>query len=424
MALSKGFSTPTGLQPEPRTPDKRLPTLLVVDDELEITESMADLFRHNYHVVTATSADEALELLRQQDVSVIISDQRMPGKTGSELLAEACLINPDAARIILTGYADLGAVIEAVNEGKIFFYLTKPWSSAELTTVVAKAMEHNSLLRDNRRLVKELRIFNAELEERVKDRTSQLVQQVKMASIGQLAAGVAHEINNPMGFITSNLGTLGKYMHKISEYLGIIEGGGDSASARSRLKIDFVFKDAGQLISESLDGAIRIKNIVTDLKSLSYEDTEGLVRSDVNRCLEIALNIAGNEIGKVANIEKQYGETTEIACHPQQLSQVFINLLNNACQAIEGQGTITVRTWYESGSVYATISDTGSGMPAEIQQRIFEPFFTTKEVGKGIGLGLSISYDIIHKHGGEITVESEIGKGTTFAIRLPGSHVE
>ncbi|MBI5483242.1 MAG: response regulator [Deltaproteobacteria bacterium] len=176
MSLSIGFSTSVDSQAELAARARQLPTLLVVDDEKDITASLADLFRRDYHVLSAASADEALTILNKHDVSVIVSDQRMPGKTGSELLAEACLIDPDAVRILLTGYADIGAVVQAVNEGKIFFYLTKPWSSKEIQAVVAKAVEHNFLLRDNRRLVEELRQINAELEERVTDRTAQLNQ--------------------------------------------------------------------------------------------------------------------------------------------------------------------------------------------------------------------------------------------------------
>ncbi len=249
----------------------------------------------------------------------------------------------------------------------------------------------------------------------------QLFQQEKMASIGQLAAGVAHEINNPMGFITSNLGTLEKYMSKINEYLGIVESDKDSAAARSRLKIDYVLKDSGQLITESLDGATRVKNIVNDLKNLARSDQAEPVLTNLNDCLQSALNIACNEIKFVADIEKQFGAIPEILCHPQQLSQVFINLLANAGQAIEGHGSITVRTWGEGEYVHVSVTDTGSGIPEEIRSRIFDPFFTTKEVGKGTGLGLSICFDIIQKHGGEISVESEVGTGTTFVVRLPVS---
>ncbi|MBC7962643.1 MAG: diguanylate cyclase [Steroidobacteraceae bacterium] len=176
MALSKGFSIQTGLQVEPDSQSALLPTLLVVDDEQEITASLADQFRRIYHVVTANSADEALAVMKRQVVSVILSDQRMPGKTGSELLVEACLIDSDSVRILMTGYADIEAVIQAVNQGKIYSYLTKPWLSNEMEVVIAKAVEHNFLLRDNRRLVEELLQSNAVLEVRVKERTIELEQ--------------------------------------------------------------------------------------------------------------------------------------------------------------------------------------------------------------------------------------------------------
>jgi diguanylate cyclase (GGDEF)-like protein len=176
MALSAGFSHQTAAQTETNSRIAHRPTLLFVDDEQEITASLADQFRRNYNVETAASADEALAILKRQAVSVIVADQRMPGKTGSELLREALLIDEDVVRILLTGYADIEAVIQAVNEGKIFFYLTKPWRSDEMEAVIAKGMEHNALLLDNRRLVAELLEINAELEKKVSERTLQLEQ--------------------------------------------------------------------------------------------------------------------------------------------------------------------------------------------------------------------------------------------------------
>lgn len=260
------------------------------------------------------------------------------------------------------------------------------------------------------------------------DMQVQLIHQEKMASIGQLAAGVAHEINNPMGFITSNLSTMEKYVARMTEYLmaadrlitnSAVAEKEELALLRSRLKLDYIINDTLQLIEESLDGATRVKHIVNDLKNLSRTDQAEPVYADLNRCLESSLNIACNEIKYVADIDLQLGVIPEILCHPQQLSQVLINLLINAGQAIEGHGIITVRTWSENDDVFVAVTDTGKGIPVEIQQRIFEPFFTTKDVGKGTGLGLSISYEIIQKHGGEIKVESEVGRGTTFIVRLP-----
>lgn len=264
----------------------------------------------------------------------------------------------------------------------------------------------------------------------LKEAQLQIFQQEKLASIGQLAAGVAHEINNPMGFISSNLTTLNKYIGRLAEFIAagdqtLAECAGNCATeklnvVRKRLKIDYVMEDARQLIAESQDGAGRVRRIVQDLKSFSRVDQTECALINLNEALETTINIAWNEIKYVATIDRQFGDIPQIKCYPQQINQVFLNLLVNAAHAIgENQGTITVRTWSEAENVFVSVADTGCGMPDEIQQRIFEPFFTTKEVGKGTGLGLSISYDIIRKHGGEITVESEVGRGTTFIVRLP-----
>lgn len=179
MALSKGFSAAARTISIPQRQESSLPVLLVVDDEPQITASLVDQFRRTCQVLTAANAKEALDVLKKQTVSVIVADQRMPGMTGAELLAEACRLEPEAVRILLTGYADIQAVIQAVNEGKIFFYLTKPWQSHELDAVIASAVEHNLLLKEKRILIRELRRINAELEDRVKKRTTELEQRAR-----------------------------------------------------------------------------------------------------------------------------------------------------------------------------------------------------------------------------------------------------
>ena len=274
--------------------------------------------------------------------------------------------------------------------------------------------------------------FTSELEKAYADlkaTQARVVQQEKMASIGQLAAGVAHEINNPMGFISSNLSTLGKYVERFNVFIQaqseLIETlvGKDAAAAlgekRKALKLDHILEDGIELIKESLEGAERVRTIVKNLKSFSRVDEAECKDADINECITSTINIAWNELKYKVKLVKELGEIPLTKCHPQELNQVFMNLLVNAAQAIEKQGEITVRTWHESGSIYASVSDDGCGMPPQVINRIFEPFYTTKEVGKGTGLGLSITYDIVKKHNGEITVESEPGKGTTFMLRLP-----
>lgn len=277
-----------------------------------------------------------------------------------------------------------------------------------------------------------LEVKNRELEDaytELKLTQSKILQQEKMASIGQLAAGVAHEINNPMGFISSNLGTLNKYIEKIMKYARIltetVEGLKDSATAavlrdvRAGQKFDFIVEDTKKLIAESLEGAARVKAIVQNLKNFSRVDESEARFADINECMESTINIAWNELKYKATLKKEYGKLPLIKCYPQQLNQVFMNLIVNAAHAIEAQGGIHVRSWERDTSIFVSVSDTGCGIPEPDIARIFEPFFTTKEVGKGTGLGLSIAYDIVKKHNGEITVRSEVGKGTTFTIRIP-----
>ncbi len=264
--------------------------------------------------------------------------------------------------------------------------------------------------------------------EDLKTSHAQILQGEKMASIGQLAAGVAHEINNPTGFVLSNLNTLQKYVSRLTEFINdqskAIESQADScmqelADKKKTMKIDFIHDDIKDLISESIEGADRIKKIVQNLKSFARVDESDLIMADINECIESTLNIVWNELKYKSEVIKDYGTLPMINCYPQQMNQVFMNLLINASHAIEKQGEIRIKTWDGDGMIHVSISDTGAGIPEDKISRIFEPFFTTKAVGMGTGLGLSISYDIVKKHNGEIKVESEVGKGTTFNVTIP-----
>lgn len=277
---------------------------------------------------------------------------------------------------------------------------------------------------------------NREVEkayEKLKATQAQVLQQEKMASIGQLAAGIAHEINNPVGFIMSNLNSLQKYISRITEFIKLQdEINSDMTSSevsldilnkisdkKKSLKIDFLLDDSVSLIRESLEGAERVKRIVQDLKTFSHIDEAEFKMSNINEGLESTINIVWNELKYKAVLYKEYGDIPLTKCNPGQLNQVFMNILVNAAHAIEKQGEIFIKTWADNGYINISISDTGCGIPEDKIGRIFEPFFTTKEVGKGTGLGLSIAYDIINKHKGYIGVDSEVGKGTTFTIQIP-----
>ena len=262
-----------------------------------------------------------------------------------------------------------------------------------------------------------------------------LVQSEKLAAIGQLAAGVAHEINNPLGFVTSNLSTLDKYMSGLSEALRASEAlrqalkSNDLEKAaeverqileiEARLDIKYILSDLDNLLKESREGLERIRRTVLDLKNFSRKDEDEKSPMDLNMLLDTIINIVWSEIKYKAELKKEYGQLPQVFCNGQQIGQVFMNLLMNASQAIEGKGLITLRTYWDKKNVYVEVSDTGKGIPEEIIDKIYEPFFTTKKIGEGTGLGLSISYDIVRAHQGSITVESQVGKGSKFTVILP-----
>lgn len=273
---------------------------------------------------------------------------------------------------------------------------------------------------------KELQQANQEL----KDAQDQLLQSEKMASIGQLAAGVAHEINNPVGYVSSNINALKGYINELLQLLEKYEQqesllpDSDSKQAllefKQKLDIGFLKEDLDDLIKESLEGVSRVKKIVQDLKDFSHVDEATWETADLHQGLDSTLNIVHNELKYKAEIIKEYGDIPRVNCLPSQLNQIFMNLLVNAGHAITDSGKIFIRSGCQNDDhVWIEIEDTGSGIDPEHLKKIFEPFFTTKEVGKGTGLGLSLTYGIIKKHHGDIQVRSEIGKGTCFRITLP-----
>ncbi|MEO8673421.1 MAG: two-component regulator propeller domain-containing protein [Tahibacter sp.] len=279
---------------------------------------------------------------------------------------------------------------------------------------------------------------NAELESlnrKLAGTQSQLLQSEKMASVGQLAAGVAHEINNPIGFVHSNLCSLKRYVEEIFSVLGAYEGIEPALprahpelarlqEIKERVDLDYLRRDTDDLLAETMDGITRVKKIVQDLKDFSHLDKAEWERVDVHQALDSTLNVVAHELKYKADVVKNYGDLPPIECLPFQIKQVFMNLLVNATQAIEGRGTVSIQTGCDTDSVWIAISDTGKGIEPANLHRIFEPFFTTKPVGVGTGLGLSVSYGIVQKHGGSIEVISQPGLGSTFTLRLPinGQH--
>jgi PAS domain S-box-containing protein len=284
-----------------------------------------------------------------------------------------------------------------------------------------------------RRVQRELELNYERIKQtnnRLEEAQNQLLQSEKMASIGQLAAGVAHEINNPIGFVSSNLGSLRGYVEPIFDLLALLKDQPREAlpaelrDALVRLDkavdLEFVQEDLPQLLNESEDGLLRVKKIVQDLKDFSRVDHADWQDADLNAGLDSTLNVVMNEVKYKAEVRKDYGVLPPVRCIAAQLNQVFMNLIVNAAHAIAERGTITLVTRaVDDDWVCVEISDTGSGMSEEVKRRIFEPFFTTKPVGQGTGLGLSLSFSIVQKHGGRIEVDSEIGVGTRFKVWIP-----
>ncbi|GAU77887.1 ATP-binding protein [Fusibacter sp. 3D3] len=280
-----------------------------------------------------------------------------------------------------------------------------------------------------------------EVNEELKSANLQLIHQEKMASIGQLAAGVAHEINNPMGFIISNIALLQEYIAKLIKYMKSMEIAfdrfentaitqeiisvikADMSALKKKLEIEYIQNDVDDLLVETLEGTNRVKTIVHELRVFSRSEAEKTL-ADMNIALDNVINMIWSELKYKVEIIKDYGEISLTYCHVDQLKQVFINILLNAAHAIQENGTITLKTYEQEQKIIIVISDTGKGIPDLIISKIFDPFFTTKETGEGTGLGLSISYEIIKSHEGSISVVSKEGEGTTFTLSFPIVTVE
>ncbi len=269
------------------------------------------------------------------------------------------------------------------------------------------------------------------LNEGMHNAQAQLLQSKRLASIGQLAAGVAHEINNPIGYVFSNFGTLEGYLARLVEMLEAYEQAepaladsaiaGRLAALRGRVELDYLKQDIPLLMAESKEGLSRVRKIVQDLKDFSRVDTQQeWVWASLHQGIDSTLNIVANEIKYRADVRRAYGNLPDIECLPSELNQVFLNLLVNAAHAIGPErGLIVVRSGDAGSEVWVEVEDNGCGIAPEQLARIFDPFFTTKPVGRGTGLGLSLAYGIVQKHHGRIDVRSEPGCGSCFRVTLP-----
>lgn len=336
------------------------------------------------------------------------------GTTGSRLATV-----PDTFRLRIT-----------TGKGVLEALLCFPCEMADGSTVHALLfydpldgpLHHHQFTQAVQQLQKIQLEHHASLLERLEYTQQQLLRNEKMAGIGELAAGVAHEINNPTGYVFSNLKTLEAYVHDMLRIIDAVEhvGSLDELRALKRtLEYDYIRKDIEDLINESEEGVGRIRTIVGALKYFAHEDDAGMREADLNQGIDSTVLVAHNEIKYKARVDISFAELPKVVCNISLINQVVMNLLINAAHAIEDSGTISIRTGAEGHWVWFEIKDNGCGMAPDIVERLFDPFFTTKPAGKGTGLGLPLSYNIIKKHNGRIEVQTTPGTGTAFRVWLP-----
>jgi len=376
-------------------------------------------------------------------------DMRMPpGWDGVETIERLWQVDPKLQVVICTAYADTSweEVLDRLDARDRLLILKKPFDSIEVrqlaNALTAKWQMNEQLACQIDRLeeavgerTRELSDANAALQAQIDERKrleAQLVQSEKLVSIGQLAAGVAHEINNPIGYVFSNFGTLEGYLESLFRMFDACEAAAAQTPAVAQrlraladeLQLEYLKEDVPSLMRESKEGIRRVRQIVSDLKDFSHVDHQQTWQhADIERGIDSTLNIVASELRFKADVVKEYGGVGSVECLPLEINQVVMNLVVNAAHAIDPEraecGRIVVRTGIGEGEVWIEVADNGSGIPKDVLPRIFDPFYTTKPVGKGTGLGLSLSYGIVHKHGGRITVDTEVGRGTTFRVMLP-----
>ncbi|MGE4520250.1 MAG: response regulator [Desulfobacteraceae bacterium] len=377
------------------------------------------LAKENFNSHIAKDGKEAIDLLKSTKSRIIVSDWMMPEMDGITLCREirTNFSSPYIYIILLTSKSDVEDTVSAFDAGADD-YIIKPFNPKELA----------ARIRAGKRTI--------ELQDNYEKATVQLLHSEKMAAVGQLSAGIAHEINNPTGFVKSNLDTLKGYLEDLigagKKLISVFEMNlkgqlpdkqqlDEINGYLEKIDINFLLEDTTDLLKDCIEGTNRIGKIVTDMKNFAHPGSDIAKLSDINKCIDSTLNVIWNDIKYKAKVIKKYGDIPEINCFPQKLNQVFMNIILNASQAIEEKGLISIKTYLKNKSIIIEIADNGQGITKENLPRIFDPFFTTKPVGKGTGLGLNVAYNIIKMHSGTINARSEVGKGTVFVISLPAS---
>jgi signal transduction histidine kinase len=404
--------------------------VLIVDHLPIYRRSIVKELSQQFSCTEASSAIEAMKLLNEERFAVVITETMLPGLSGIELLRSVVDNHRDTAVIVMSDVDRPQRALDAVRQGA-FDYLIKPCEPVVLQMTIERAIERRRLLIDARRYKLDLEQRNQELEQGKRELQrlqAQIVHSEKMASLGQLAAGIAHELNNPVGFVYGNLDLLKERLDGIGRllrYYDYTPVDGKAAEDIDRIKREIRYDDShvelAEMIDDCIHGAVRIRDIVQNLRTFSRLDEAEFKKTDVNEGINSTIRMLSKYFSaENIRLERDLGDLPLIDAFAGQLNQVWMNLLVNAAQAVSKKGgEVSIATRLDGDTVKVTVRDTGDGIPSSIIDKIFDPFFTTKPVGEGAGLGLSITFGIVERHHGTIEVESQPLKGTTFTVSIP-----
>ncbi len=402
--------------------------VLIADDEEMIRTFLAELLEQTGHPVMAVSnGAEAIGLMQTGLFDLVFSDIKMPGASGIDVLRHARESDFDIAVVLVTGYASVDNAVDAVRLGA-YDYLTKPFEDTdEIRRVVLRAEEQIDLARRNRILLHALQQKNAELARysrgleqalaSLTEKNRALIHADRMATLGTLVAGVAHEINNPTTFIRGNLQTLEKFWQTLAPHLGSLE----SAEGLSGSALSFIREETPALLKDMLAGTERITKITSGLRAfVHHQKSQEMREVDLAAVLRDALQLVQNRFKYDIDLVAEIGELPPVRGDAQELTQVFVNLLVNAADAVErrAEARVTVRAAADADCITVAVGDNGPGIPEKIRDKVFDPFFTTKGVDRGTGLGLSILQGIVRRHDSGIGFETS-SAGTVFTFRMP-----